>query len=142
MSKIDEQVKTLEPKKKTAPALSEKRKRAMVEYIASMFFVAFVLVLVSLFVQNRSLKQATTENINTSLTLEGRLENMQTENRELREKLAALLFDDAVEANNAGKTETFAAAMEELAPYSDSLSNENREAYEQLCRLLPAEPEE
>lgn len=142
MSKIDEQVKTLEPKKKTDAGLSEKRKRAMVEYIASMFFVAFLLVLVSLFVQNRSLKQTTTENINTSMTLEGRLENMQTENRELREKLAVLLFDDVLEARYAASTETFAAAMEELAPYSDSLSNENREVYEELCKLLPAEPEE
>lgn len=141
MSKIDEQVKTLEPKKKTDGGLSEKRKRAMVEYIASMFFVAFLLVLVSLFVQNRSLKQTTTENINTSMTLEGRLENMQTENRELREMLAQLLLDDARQANQANDTQAFVAAMTDLEPYSDSLAGENSEEYKQLCQLLPAEPE-
>ena len=142
MSRIKEQVKTLEPEKSKNPVLSEKRKRAMVEYMAIMFFVAFLLVLLSLLVQNRSLKQTTTENLNTSMTLQGRIENLQSENRELRGKLALALLQDAKQASQDDDEETFIATMAELEPYVDALPDEEKNVYEQLSQTLPAEEEE
>lgn len=142
MSRIKEQVKTLEPEKSKDPVLSEKRKRAMVEYMAIMFFVAFLLVLLSLLVQNRSLKQTTTENLNTSMTLQGRIENLQSENRELRGKLALALLQDAQQASQDDDEETFIATMAELEPYVDALPDEEKNVYEQLSQTLPAEEEE
>lgn len=142
MSRIKEQVKTLEPEKSKNPVLSEKRKRAMVEYMAIMFFVAFLLVLLSLLVQNRSLKQTTTENLNTSMTLQGRIENLQSENRELRGKLALALLQDAQQASQDDDEETFIATMAELEPYVDALPDEEKNIYEQLSQTLPAEEEE
>lgn len=142
MSKIKERVKTLEPEKSKDPVLSEKRKRAMVEYMAIMFFVAFVLVLLSLIVQNRSLKQTTNENINTSMNLQGRIENLQSENRELRTKLAESLLLNAEQAYEAGDEESFLTAMQELDPYADALSSASREIYDFLSQELPTETDE
>lgn len=142
MSKIKERVKTLEPEKAKDPVLSEKRKRAMVEYMAIMFFVAFVLVLLSLIVQNRSLKQTTSENINTSMNLQGRIENLQSENRELRTKLAESLLINAKQAYEDGNEDAFLPAMAEIEPYADALSSADREIYDFLSQELPGETEE
>lgn len=139
MSKINDQVKTLESTNEKNPILSAKRKRAMVEYIAIMFSVAFLLVLLSLFVQNRTLKQTTNENINTSMTLQGKIENLQSENRELRVKLAETLLDDAQNALENEKTEVFEAKMGELAVYVDALTAEEKKQYDQLSQHLPTE---
>lgn len=133
MSKLEERPKTLRgadgEKEQRDPALNEKRKRAMVGYLAIMFFVAFLLVALSLFVQNRNLRQAS----NDSLTLQGKLENLQTENRELRETLAQYLLEDAQQAYDSGDAETFSAAMEQLSAYAESLNAEGKAAYDALC---------
>lgn len=143
MSKIKERPKTLRKadggeKTQRDPALSEKRKRAMVGYLAIMFLVAFLLVTLSLFVQNRNLKQGNRD----SLTLQGKLENLQTENRELRSALAEHLLSDAQTAHDRRRTEDFNTAMDALSPYADALSPESRTVYDELLAdYVPPETE-
>lgn len=142
MSRIKERPKTLRKaggeQPPRDPALSEKRKRAMVGYLAIMFFVAFLLVVLSLFVQNRNLKQVN----NDSLTLKGRMENLQTENRELREALAEHLLSDAQAAHQRRDTDGFNAAMEALEPYASALSQQSKEVYAELSAdYVPADTE-
>jgi hypothetical protein len=137
MSKLKEPVQGAE-KPARDPALSEKRKRAMVQYLAVMFLVAFLLVLLSLFIQNRTLKQSNTD----SLTLQGRYESLQTENMELRRQLASQLLEDAQRAHLTHDVAVFTSAMERLVPVADALDSDQKRVYSELqADYTPADDE-
>ncbi len=139
--KIIERIKTLDTERPKDPELSEKRKRAMLEYMAILFVMAFLLVVLSLIVQNRNLRQASSANIHNNMTLEGRIENLQDENRELRTLLAQNLLATARRAYAMKDTYTFVQALEQLEPYADALRDDEREEYNRLSQALPAEKE-
>lgn len=122
------------------PAINEKRRRAMVWYLLSMFLVAAILVAVSLFVQNRNLKLRDNEQTNNSSTLQGRIETLQEEERGLRFALASHLFRDAQEAIENQNKEKFESVMAELEPYADALSADAKKEYETMKNIeLPDE---
>lgn len=135
-------------KKKTVvteeqPAINEKRRRAMVWYLLSMFLVAAILVAVSLFVQNRNLKLRDNEQDINSANLQGRIEALQEEERGLRFALANHLCNDAAEALESENYIKFEACMGELEPYADALTGETKKKYEEMKNIeLPEEIQE
>lgn len=141
MSKIKDEVKTLQPTAERDPILSAKRKRAMVEYISIMFFVAFILVSLSLFSQNRTLKQQTNEDGKTSMSLQDKIGNLQDENRELRTLYAQAMFEKAQNAYKNHNAQDFFSSMKALKKYAEALNEEDLKEYNRLSRLLPAETE-
>lgn len=122
-------------------ALNEKRRRAMVGYLATLFAVAFLLVTVSLFVQNRTLKQRDNDNASNSLTLQGRIENLQQESRVLRAELANHLLEDAQMAFEEKDEERFVEVMTQLENYADALGSEEQSQYDALKGELPKDAE-
>ena len=68
--------------------LDERRKTALLRYIAVLFAVAFLLVLASLLGQMRDTKNAITELNQSSTSALQRAEQLQDRNRELEQELA------------------------------------------------------
>ena len=109
--------------------------------MATLFAVAFLLVTVSLFVQNRTLKQKDNDNASNSLTLQGKIENLQEESRVLRSELASHLLEDAQLAFDVKDEERFVEVMTQLEHYADALGSEEQSQYEALKGELPKDAE-
>ena len=75
---------------KTAKPLSEKRKAALLRYMAVLFCAAFILVLVSLILQMHSSKAKISELNAASTSALSNAEALQTENRTLQDEKIAL----------------------------------------------------
>lgn len=127
--------------KEDTEAINEKRRRAMVWYMLSVFLVAAILVTVSLLVQNRNLKLRDTEKDANSQNLQGRIEALQEEERDLRKTLAEHLLEDAVVANDEMDTARFETVMLQLENYADILTGDSKETYNQLKNAIQTETE-
>lgn len=138
---IEQKEAQSEMREEQIAALNEKRRRAMVGYLATLFAVAFLLVTVSLFVQNRTLKQKDNDNASNSLTLQGKIENLQEESRVLRSELASHLLEDAQLAFDVKDEERFVEVMTQLEHYADALGSEEQSQYEALKGELPKDAE-
>lgn len=136
-----EQKNTPTIEKEDTEAINEKRRRAMVWYMLSVFLVAAILVTVSLLVQNRNLKLRDTEKDANSQNLQGRIEALQEEERDLRKTLAEHLLEDAVVANDEMDTARLETVMLQLENYADILTGDSRETYNQLKNAIQTETE-
>ena len=85
-----EEKENLQPEKS---GLDEKRKTALLRYVAILFAVAFVLVLISLLGQARHSKTAITELSQTSSSALQKAEQLQQDNQSLSEANEELVQD-------------------------------------------------
>lgn len=115
--------------------LSREKKSALLRYMAILFAVAFVLVLVSLMLQYRtSNQQITALNESTSNALRN-AEQLQTENRELQDEVRAL--EDEIHALESEKQKLSTdLAVAKAQPVADPEQEDRLEAYEALFTAL------
>lgn len=142
---MTEQIKTEQPKEEP---LTPKKKRAMLEYLAIMFAVAFLLVAVSLLVKVGAMQDdLDAANTGASLNigaLEAQVESIGAENAELQAALdqtqrtakANELLVLAQEATKSNDSVAFHGYMAELEGYSDALSDTSLEIYRELLNHL------
>ncbi len=124
--------------------LTPKKKKAMLEYMAVMFAVAFLLVAVSLLVRMHTMKNdfdaandGAHENI---LSMEKQLEEARAENSSMQEELDASertahaleLLALAQKAQADGDRTAFRDSMAELEEYADALPESVAEIYREL----------
>ncbi|MCQ2419105.1 MAG: hypothetical protein MJ085_04895 [Clostridia bacterium] len=119
------------------PALSAKRRRAMVQYLAIMFSVAIVLVVLSLFITLRNQKATMNDRLNdqkkTSLGLRENAAKLQQKNN------AYELLTKAQLDYNAGDMDAFVDDFEELMSISDALTDNGEKLYFELMDVYNAE---
>lgn len=142
---MTEQIKTEQPKEEP---LTPKKKRAMLEYLAIMFAVAFLLVAVSLLVKVGAMQDdLDAANTGASLNisaLEAQVESIGAENAELQAALdqtqrnakaneMLVLAQEAIKSND---SVAFHGYMAELEGYSDALSDTSLEIYRELLNHL------
>lgn len=142
---MTEQIKTEQPKEEP---LTPKKKRAMLEYLAIMFAVAFLLVAVSLLVKVGAMQDdLDAANTGASLNisaLEAQVESIGAENAELQAALdqtqrtakANEMLVLAQEAAKSNDSVAFHGYMAELEGYSDALSDTSLEIYRELLNHL------
>ena len=128
--------------------LTPKKKRAMLEYLAIMFAVAFLLVAVSLLVKVSAMQDdLDAANTGASLNisaLEAQVESIGAENSALQTALddaqraakANELLLLSQEADQSGDSIAFHGYMAELEGYSDALSDSSLEIYRTLLAHL------
>lgn len=128
--------------------LTPKKKRAMLEYLAIMFAVAFLFVAISLLVKVSAMQDdLDAANTGASLNisaLEEQVESISAENTELQTALdqaqrsakANELLVLAQEANASRDSVAFHGYMAELEGYSDALSDSSLEIYRTLLTHL------
>lgn len=128
--------------------LTPKKKRAMLEYLAIMFAVAFLFVAISLLVKVSAMQDdLDAANTGASLNisaLEAQVESIGAENTELQTALdqaqrsakANELLVLAQEANASRDSISFHGYMAELEGYSDALSDSSLEIYRALLTHL------
>ena len=128
--------------------LTPKKKRAMLEYLAIMFAVAFLFVAISLLVKVSAMQDdLDAANTGASLNisaLEAQVESIGAENTELQTALdqaqrsakANELLILAQEANASRDSIAFHGYMAELEGYSDALSDSSLEIYRALLTHL------
>ena len=128
--------------------LTPKKKRAMLEYLAIMFAVAFLFVAISLLVKVSAMQDdLDAANTGASLNisaLEEQVESIGAENTELQTALgqaqrsakANELLVLAQEANASRDSIAFHGYMAELEGYSDALSDSSLEIYRALLTHL------
>lgn len=128
--------------------LTPKKKRAMLEYLAIMFAVAFLFVAISLLVKVSAMQDdLNAANTGASLNisaLEAQVESIGAENTELQTALdqaqrsakANELLVLAQEANTSRDSIAFHSYMAELEGYSDALSDSSLEIYRTLLAHL------
>ena len=150
-----------EPAQPPAP-LSDARKAALLRYMAILFAVAFVLVLLSLILQTHSSKStiselsaASTSALDNAVKLQEQNRTLQEEKQQLQDELDELqkkldeetalneqelehtrmAYEALLTAMNCDTREgnvTFSRAMETVARYADCLSEEALAEYEKL----------
>lgn len=104
------------------PALSARRRRALVQYLAIMCSVAVVLIVISLFINLRNEKEGS-----------GRLRdnvNREQQKIEAYEKLAEAQLD-----YNTGDMEAFAEDIEDLKSMPDVLTDNGKELKDELMTV-------
>ena len=130
------------PEKPQAAPLSEKKRTAMLRYIAVLFAVAFALVLLSYLIQARN-SQTTIKELNaTSASALQNAEQLQETNRELTEENKRL--NDAVDNANAVAQEYHESAeisrqnahAEGVAEGREEGKEETRKAYDLLMEAI------
>lgn len=130
------------------PVVGEKKRNAMVRYIAVMFAVAFALVVLSYLVQMKKNQTTITELNQTSLSALKNAETLQAENQELTEKnleLTAALADAQAETQEAQartETEREAARTEGLEEGRTEGATQTQKAYDLLVKALAEEDPE
>lgn len=110
--------------------LTEKRKRAMLVYIAVLLAAAFCLVTLSLLSEYRNLKRVNRENQEFSVSISKRAEILQEENQNIPKAYELLLT--ALDADEAKNTKKLKETLEELEPLSGYLSEQGTTIYETL----------
>lgn len=110
---------------KEGEALSRKRRTALVAYMAVLFAVAFLLVALSMIMENKKLQSS---NEKTSATLNGRIEELQNEYDDLKnqslqqqERIAAL---ESEAAEKDAAAQSLQQQLEEAAAAQESLEQE------------------
>lgn len=122
---------TVEAEKATKP-LSDEKKSALMRYMAIMFAVAFVLVLVSFLIQNHSSNEQITQLSASANDLISRAENLQTQNRTLEDA------KNELEEENEQLTERLDTLKNEKAENQkeSSVLKETVETYEALITAM------
>lgn len=115
------------------PALSAKRRRALVQYLAIMFSVAVILVVLSLFITLRNQKAVLNEKEKTSLGLQENAARLQ-QKANAYELLAKAQLDCDAEDMAA-----FVKDFEELMSISDALTDNGEKLYLELMDVYNAE---
>ena len=104
--------------------MEEKRKKSLFRYIAIMFVVAFLLVLVSLIGQTRNISELS----KSSVSALQNAEQLQEDNRSLQEQVVALTEEKLTLSNT----------VEELEQTVETLTEENK-TYQEKIKLLQQE---
>lgn len=115
------------------PALSAKRRRALVQYVAIMFSVAVILVVLSLFITLRNQKAAMNEKEKASLGLQENAARLQ------QKANAYELLTKAQLDYNAEDMDAFVKDYEELMSISDVLTDNGEKLYLELMDVYNAE---
>ena len=122
---MSEEIKDTQPEK---TGLDEKRKSALLRYVAILFAVAFVLVLVSMLGQVRDSKSAISELSKSSTSAIQKAEQLQDENQELRQENVELVQDKKF----------LQQQVLQLTEEAEDLEKEAAAAVEQQEKLLEA----
>lgn len=141
-----------EEERQTQP-ISEKRKAAFLRYMAILFAVAFLLVLLSMILQNKSSKATISELNETSRSALQNAVDLQEQNRALQEEndaLTAQISDltqqladsEAVAAELEQAKAELEAQAEEAAAESDHQLDHTVEAYEALLIAMQCDTRE
>lgn len=111
----------MDEKKDTQQPLSEARKTALLRYMAVLFAVAFLLVLLSLILQAHSSKATISELTQTSSSALSNVEQLQTQNRDLQNEKQALTQEKtALEAQVGELKAQLEAAQQEAEREEDA----------------------
>ena len=137
------------PEAKPRSGLSEKRKRALINYMAILFAVAFLLVALSLAIQYRDSQNTISQLGANARTAMEKAENLQDENQRLSEELSNA---KASLDQKAQELEDVQNAMADLETANEALKGANTElnqekldamntaaAYQHLARALAAQ---
>ncbi len=115
--------------------LSPKKKRALVDYLAILFAVAFLLVCISLVVKVIVMQNdldAANRGVGESIqSLETSVDRLENENEALR------LLSLAQEALRNADSEAFSDRMQQLSPYAGFLPEQSAAIYRELLHLQP-----
>ena len=130
----------MDEKKDTQQPLSEARKTALLRYMAVLFAVAFLLVLLSLILQAHSSKATISELTQTSSSARSNVEQLQAQNRDLQDEKQALTQEKtALEAQVEELKAQLEAAQQEAEREEDAEKQamkleltRTRDAYEAL----------
>lgn len=114
----------------SAGGLTEKRKRAMLIYIAVLLAAAFILVTLSLLSEYRNLKRTNRKNQEASISISQKAEILQEDNQNIPKAYELLLT--AMDAKEARDRKSLNAALRELEPLSGYLSEKGTEIYQEL----------
>ena len=122
-----------EPEHKEGEALSRKRRTALVAYMAVLFAVAFLLVALSMIMENKKLQSS---NEKTSATLNGRIEELQNEYNNLKntseEQAARIAELESQAAEKEAAMETLEQQLDEAAAVREELEKEIRDGKDSL----------
>ena len=141
---MDEEKKTTPAEQPQPPApLSDARKAALLRYMAILFAVAFLLVLLSLILQTHSSKStiselsaASTSALDNAVKLQEQNRALQEEQQQLQDELdERLAYEALLTAMNCDTHEgnvTFSRAMETVARYQECLSENALAEFEKL----------
>ena len=130
---MNEENKNTQPEKS---GLDETRKSALLRYVAILFAVAFVLVLVSMLGQMRDSKSAITELSQSSTSAIQKAEKLQDENQELRQENVELVQDKKFLQQQVLQLTEEAEALQEEAEAAAEQQEKLLEAYEALLAAL------
>ena len=123
--------------KNSEEVLSSKRRVALVSYLAVLFAVAFLLVALSMIVENKKLQSSNRELENdkqqTSATLTGKIEGLQAENRQLQSQLTQAEQDKQALNAELEAEKTKVSEAEELAAQAQAQAEEQKQANEALA---------
>ncbi len=141
--------KDVQQEKQPAP-LSEARKTALLRYMAVLFAVAFLLVLLSLILQAHSSKATISELTQTSSSALSNVEQLQTQNRDLQNEKQALTQEKtALEAQVEELKAQLEAAQQEAEREEDAEKqamelelSRTKDAYEALLVAKACETHE
>lgn len=110
--------------------LTEKRKRAMLIYIAVLLAAAFLLVTMSLLSEYRNLKRTNRKNQEASISISQKAEILQEDNQNIPKAYELLLT--AMNAKEERNRKALNSALRELEPLSGYLSDQGAETYQAL----------
>lgn len=130
------------PEEKAAP-LSEKQKTALLRYLAILFALAFLFVLLSMLIQSHNSRTALSELSNTSsAALSNAMANaeaLQEQNRELQDETAALRGQlEQIEKLMDERDDQIAQLQQELEDQEDAATDADRDAAQQEQQLREA----
>lgn len=126
---MNEETNQIQPEKS---GLDENRKSALLRYVAIMFAVAFVLVLLSMLGQMRNSKTAISELSQSSSSALQRAEQLQQDNLELTEANAELMQDKKFLRQQVEQLTEEVETLEEKLETARQEQAELKEAYEAL----------
>ena len=133
-----EEKETLQPEKS---GLDEKRKTALLRYVAILFAVAFVLVLISLLGQARHSKTAISELSQSSISALQKAEQLQQDNQSLTEANEELVQDKKYLQQQVEQLTEEVETLEEELETVKQAQADLQEAYDTLLAET-ASPEE
>ncbi len=130
---MNEENKNSQPEKS---GLDETRKSALLRYVAILFAVAFVLVLVSMLGQMRDSKSTISELSQSSTSAIQKAEQLQDENQELRQENVELVQDKKFLQQQVLQLTEESEALQEEAEAAAEQQEKLQEAYEALLAAL------
>ena len=130
---MNEENKNNQPEKS---GLDETRKSALLRYVAILFAVAFVLVLVSMLGQMRDSKSTISELSQSSTSAIQKAEQLQDENQELRQENVELVQDKKFLQQQVLQLTEESEALQEEAEAAAEQQEKLQEAYEALLAAL------